>query len=257
MKNLQTLAATASLLALTTGSALAASSVNYDFGDATGYGDASHKSPEWQRLGANVNSESGTKAVDDGVSWSTDGGSTFGHGDIYQGDTLTIRFDFRRAAYGRHSSDTLAAWIDWNQDMSFDNVGEEIVHDVWLKNSVEHGNTVYADNLWRDYVNTHGVAPNPTATLQKFVDVTLNIAADALTGDFWLRARVACNTSQHNKDPYNLSPYGYSSQGEAEDYLLTILESPEGNIITVVPSPAAAGAGLLGVLGLIGRRRRA
>ena len=202
-----------------------ASAARFDFSDAPGYGEAKHNSGEWQRLGVAWDKEQNARTPnldtsDDGVSWSVNGGA-FGFDTIGLGDAVTFRFDFHRAPYGRHASDTLAAWLDFDGDGVFHNVDEELVHDVWAK-----GDTLYPKDQWNAYIDQHGVVPNPDAVLQKLVEVTINIAEDMAVGEYWLRARVACNTSQQNNDPLNLKPYGQSRQGEVEDYPLTIVPEP-------------------------------
>ncbi|MBU0970486.1 MAG: hypothetical protein KKC20_07555, partial [Proteobacteria bacterium] len=44
--------------------------------DAAGYDVATHDNATWQRLGA-------SSTLDDGVFWSNDGGSTWGHEEVF------------------------------------------------------------------------------------------------------------------------------------------------------------------------------
>ena len=74
------------------GDALATS---FDYGDAPGYGEATHFTPDWQRLGTAWDAEPSQNLVDtsdDGVSWSVDG-ANWGNETLYVGQTVQFRFD--------------------------------------------------------------------------------------------------------------------------------------------------------------------
>ena len=215
---------------------------NYDFGDAPGYADVMHSDPSWQRLGILWDSESSAKAVDssdDGVSWSTDGGTTWGNSEILAGGTVTFKFDMYKDEWGEHDFDALKVWIDWNQDQDFIDSGEMILTDQWNfktdpGNSGQTPTTTYAygDGL---------------AQITKSFYHNIFIPENSILGDYWLRARVACNADiRSNFD--NMTPTGYIYQGEVEDWKFTVKS---------VPEPATAfllGIGLFG-LATVGRKR--
>ncbi|MCP4607312.1 MAG: hypothetical protein GY845_01175 [Planctomycetes bacterium] len=202
----------------------------FEYSDAVGYGSAQHVTGEWQRLGDLWDSESGPLAIDtsdDGVSWSTDGGGTFG-GDLIKGEEVTFYFDMRRAPYGRHDIDQIKVWVDWNGDLQFDNNpsnGEMILYDTWDK-----GSTQIADNDWKSangYPNSYvyNYPSNPPADLQKTFTATLTVPDNAVLGTTWLRARVSCDHVLLD------SPYGELWQGEVEDWQLNIVPVPSGIIL--------------------------
>jgi hypothetical protein len=110
----------------------------YEYSDAGGgYGFARHVTGEWQRLGVLWDNESGQLTVDnddsdDGVRWTTDGGSTYG-GDLIRGQEVTFEFDMRRAPYGNHDYDQIKVWIDWDGDTVWHNEDEIILGEKWDK----------------------------------------------------------------------------------------------------------------------------
>lgn len=227
------------------------STPRYDYSDASGYTAASHTTKEWQWLGDSWSSEkspaySTGDGSDDGVWWSVDGGTTWGHEDIYAGQEVTFRFDMHRAAYGNHVYDQLKAWVDWNSDYIFDYEGadsEAIIALKWYKNTVEDGNTRYDDTYWLNLRKNQ--KPNPNAVLFKQFYTTVTIPDD-ISGEIWLRARVSCDETSFE----NTTPYGNLYQGEVEDWLLTILPNPTVVPASTVPEPATLvllGSGLVGL----------
>ncbi|MCP4011098.1 MAG: PEP-CTERM sorting domain-containing protein [Proteobacteria bacterium] len=224
---------------------------SFEFSDAIGYGQASHGTGEWQWLGDTWTAENAPLAndsSDDGVWWSTDGGTNWGHGDIFAGQEVTFRFDMHRAAYGRHEYDQLKAWIDWDGDKAWDNVNEEIIATQWFKNTIEDGNTKFADNVWRDSLaaNNGDNVLNPTAVLFKQFYATLVVPEDAYIGETWLRARVSCTHTSFN----NTNPYGRLWQGEVEDWALNVRPVPEPGTLFLI------GTGILGIVSLSRKRMK-
>ena len=192
------------------GTALATSV--YDYGDAPGYGAATHSNPSWQRLGLEWDSEASQKIVDssdDGVFWSVDDGVSWGHEDILAGHAVKFRFDMYKLEWGRHIEEHLKVWIDWNQDKDFVDSGEGIFQVAW-KFREENDNVPYDDSF---------------AGISKSFFLDLVIPENVLLGETWLRARVVCNADNPNLD--FMSPTGSYWQGEVEDWQLSIGHVPE------------------------------
>ena len=214
---------------------------SYEYSDAPGYGDAWHVDGTWQRLGTKWDREynsNGEDSSDDGISWSTDGGNTWGNSQVNVGDSLMFRFHVTRAAFGTHDYDQLDAWVDWDGDQIFETDSETVMDQIkWDK-----GDTEYVDGDWHNYVNTHGVAPNPDAQLEEYF-VSAAFTVPSGIDSLWLRARVVCNTSIPDG---GMTPYGKVHQGEVEDYRIAVVPEP-GTLMLL-------GCGLLGLAGF-GRRR--
>ena len=228
-----------------------------DHGDAPdAYGEACHDSPYWQRLGTQWDSETSaanSDPTDDGVLWQTlqsDGTwSDYSNtASIEQGATVRFQFSFTRNVKGTgHTYDQLKAWVDWNQDFDWSDSGELLKEYTWQKNMDSEGNLDGSDvyNNLGGYYNSDD--------LHGFFYQELTIPLDAVLGDTWMRARVACSESIQNNGYGVLSPTGYLFQGEVEDYLLTITKKTTPS--TEVPEPSILAAMLSGLI-LIGFRRK-
>ena len=230
----------------------AMATVVYDHADAIGYGDAWHSNPAYQQLGDKWNGEDSAKAVDDsddGVTWSVNG-SEYGNDSVTAGDTVTFKFDVYKQYYGNHEYDLLKVWMDWGQDLSFNNDSDVLTQQTWYvdPDKVDHDNP------------TGGIADSSKSFYQEVVIPTY------AEGDFWLRARVLCNwdldsgyynltggyafTDAQAINYYNAYDY-FGVQGEVEDWALTVVAAP-------VPEPSTMllfGAGL-SALGFYRRKHK-
>jgi hypothetical protein len=187
------------------------------------YGSASHTTAEWQQLG-NDNTR------DDGVWWSIDGGSSWGHEELTVGDQVSFRFDLWISGTGVHNYNQVKAWVDWNQDF------------VWANDKSE---IVLEEQVFR---NPLTVQPASTSILTS----ASFLITDDMVGDLWLRARAQCN---HVPFGY-MTPYGELWQGEVEDWRLTV-NAENVPKPPVLPEPASIlllGAGLFGLIGVRNRR---
>ena len=202
---------------------------------------AGHGTAEWQRLGA-------SNLVDDGVWWSTDGGSTWGHNDVQVGDQIKFRFALWSAGYGNHVYDQIKAWVDWDQNGNWDNNSEVIIADRFFKVATDPDGDPRPD-IWnishyndqvsgfnRDSYNSLHARTN------YFVTGAMSIT-DQMIGGLWLRARVSCDETPFD----TMGPYGWMYQGEVEDWSIPV---------NSVPLPASAWLLSTGIVGLIGYRRK-
>ncbi len=208
---------------------------SYSDGTAVNYGWARHNKGIWQRLGK-------VNGVDDGVTWSVDGVHYGNDIDLIIGQNVTFRFSFWQGNNGIHTYDQLLAVIDWNQDKTW---GSYDAYNKWKSNTDE---TIIYQKI-----------PTLTPRLEtpddlsdaRYIDFyeTLSVPGSIKAGSStWLRARAHCNDR-----PYpDVTPYGYLTQGEVEDYKLNFAAAP-------VPEPATMflfGTGLTG-LALLRRKKKA
>jgi hypothetical protein len=157
------------------------SNKSYDYGDASGYGEACHDTNAWQQLGRATTKENGvvtaielqgdsgttndsvsknrgwnaetsqksTDQGDNGVRWrikNEDGTwSSWGKDELTQGQTVEFKFVVQRSDEGNHQFDQLKAWVDWNGNGIFENDGSEtLIDEKWYKvaDSFSDGNSL-------------------------------------------------------------------------------------------------------------------
>ncbi|MFH2058886.1 MAG: PEP-CTERM sorting domain-containing protein [Pseudomonadota bacterium] len=193
-------------------------------GAGLGYDQASHSTARWQRLGE-------SSAVDDGVTWSANGG-IFGNESLSVGDTVTFKFSFWHQGWGLHNYDQLKVWFDTDVSDQFT------------------GSTVYA---FQHFKNAEAWGSNPTGDALAYAEANYAyysyeqienfIITEDMLGGLFLRARVHCN-----HEPWDtIKPTGGISQGEVEDYSIAV---------NPIPEPATMSLFGLGLLGLAGVSRR-
>ena len=51
--------------------------------------------------------------------------------NILAGQTVTFKFDIYKDKWGRHATEQLAVWLDWNQDNDFSDSNERIFLNAW------------------------------------------------------------------------------------------------------------------------------
>ncbi len=199
------------------------------------YGSATHHTPYWQELD-NVSNTSD----DYGVSWSVDGGATYGVFDLLAGQNVQFRVDMHEDHPGTHYANFMKLWVDWGQDGSFDNGTSDVV--------------MFDKRVLRSSQGSPVLDPSST-------DHTY-ISSSYLVDDSWtslaIRARVTCSESLRqdwnaqwstSDQWYNnhFAATGYLYQGEVENWTIGV---------SAVPIPAAAWLFGSGLIGLIGMSRR-
>ena len=252
----------------------------YNSGTATPlYAD--HATTEWQELGYNPGYGDIVNDLGDyGVSWSTDGGNTWGNDNLYVsvGETVKFKFNMHSENVGNHYANILKGWIDWNTDASnyeFDNnndvvSGFKMVRDsngsVSSDYTFDSGHDTLGEDDYGDkYSNRNDMGygnDNETFTYS-------HVISESDFGTAYLRARVTCTHSILSSSNWNggqwdyvaddylnaFSAYADYYQGEIEDWMFTVSETPPPG--SAVPEPttlALFGMGLIG-LARVGRKK--
>lgn len=230
------------------------------------YAGAEHETGDWQRLGA-------TYTVNDGVSWSIDGGNTFGHSELTLGESVTFKIDLYSHNIGGHITDPVRAWVDWNADGFWD-ADEMIFSDKYKKAHNDSGYWVKAtpddptpssENQWNGRQWVNGQTGDWVKLEYTF---SMLVPQTAAIGDTWLRARATCDASLGGEDwqrtwsdwawdakegDINLmSATGWLHQGESEDYLVSVNQ----RVTHTVSESSGLFLLLLGLPVLVARRLR-
>lgn len=204
------------------------------------YGEATHKNPKWQNLNDPTNT---TDTL--GVSWSVDGGSTYGRFDLTAGQNVIFKINMVQPNQGSHYANFAKMWIDTDQNYSFE-TDESVAFEKVVLRTTQNGSFV-ADTA--DY---------PYATF-----TTNYTIADYFVGDLSIRTRVTCSESLRDSGAVwgtqwnmtdahydrNFVATGVLNQGEVEDWTVTVNPVPEPGAMLMF------GAGIACLAGA-GRRRK-
>jgi hypothetical protein len=232
---------------LAAGLLLSASATATHIAAPDSYGKATNTNATWQQLGS-------SSLLDDGVSWSVDGGKTFGHQAIGVGKETIFNFEIVKDEWGVHQWDALKVWVDMNRDGSFQ--GDRVLQDQWNfeqehitalgVTSTQYHNgfngqfnqACYDNNRlhYTDLESATDINGNSLHYANASKTFTTKLTFNTI-GDYWLRARTVCNFDIGSMS--NFTYKGTLFQGETEDWKL--------RVVTAVPEPSSIGLLLMGL----------
>lgn len=212
------------------------------------YGTATHETTKWQEL---ATYDASNNEVDPyGIYWSVDSGATWGRESLKVGQTVQFQFNMHKKNVGTHYADHLKAWLDWDQNGTFD--ADEVV--------------IYKEQLLPTGANA-GTNLAPAAGEANFTFTSAGFLIDeSHLGDLWIRGRVVCSESLSNglrsswneqwEEPFIstysdlFGPTGNFHQGEVEEWNIKVARVPDSGSTLVLLGAALCGLGFL-------RRRKA
>ena len=203
------------------------------------YGQTTHSTTAWQEL---ANAPAGDEY---GVSWSVDGGQSWGREELFVGQTVQFKFNMHKDNVGTHYADLLKAWVDWGQDGAFDSADK----------------VFYTEHLLSSEP-VLGSSQKPTIPDLEYFSPAYQLT-QAHVGEIWLRALATCTHSivKNLGGDWNsqwspqfiqkydelLVPVGHYYQGETEEWKVVVHSVPEPSAILLLG---------VGFAGLVGVRRR-
>lgn len=136
---------------------------------ATGYSWATvslpaHSNDTWQDVSS--------------VTWSTDGGTTWGNSALVVGQTVEFKLTMHKDVDGNHYADFAKAWLDLNGDEQFSQ-SETLIFGYHVENATYTSSSA-PDQVVNEYYD--------------FFSSSLTVTSDMI-GDHWLLARVTCSES--------------------------------------------------------------